>query len=282
MGDGDSIRDAATALCQGEPWAPSSKPAVTSLAPTGRGRAIRCAWPIEPGTWVEVDIAAPVARVWELVTDIDLPARFSEEFQGGSWLDDGPAPGARFVGRNQHPAIGEWEVECFVEVFDEPRSLRVGHRRPGEPGGPAGGSTSSRARSAPGCGSRCRSVPARRASASPSRRCPTRSRGSWRRRLDEHHANMTRTVEGIKDVAEGRGVTLEIGVDDLAGDAVDGRLRGGGRAPRRRLGVAARSSGPTTRSPRSARWRRPPSRSGSAPPSCSSAPGRRRCWPCRR
>lgn len=58
------------------------------------------------------------AAVWELVTDIDLPARFSGEFTGGSWLDEGPALGARFVGRNEHPALGAWETTCWVDRYE--------------------------------------------------------------------------------------------------------------------------------------------------------------------
>jgi len=60
----------------------------------------------EPGTWVQVDIAAPLERVWAVVTDIDLPARFSDEFLGATWNGDGPGEGLSFVGRNRHPAIG--------------------------------------------------------------------------------------------------------------------------------------------------------------------------------
>ena len=74
-----------------------------------------------PGTMAEVDIpGAEVADVWPLICDIDLPARFSEEFLGASWAEgfDGPALGATFVGRNQHPAVGEWEVPCFVDVYE--------------------------------------------------------------------------------------------------------------------------------------------------------------------
>ena len=44
-----------------------------------------------PTAKAEVVIDAPLARVWELVTDINLPARFSDEFRGATWIDDGPA-----------------------------------------------------------------------------------------------------------------------------------------------------------------------------------------------
>ncbi len=75
----------------------------------------------QPGVTVEVDIAAPAQRVWEFVTDINLPSRFSGEFKGGEWLDgDGPRVGARFVGRN---AIGDrsWETTSHVVACEEPK-----------------------------------------------------------------------------------------------------------------------------------------------------------------
>jgi nitroreductase len=74
-----------------------------------------------PGTVVEVDIKAPVSEVWDVVTDIGFGAGFSEEFLGARWADgvDGPGLGARFIGSNRHPAIGEWEVPCFVHRYEE-------------------------------------------------------------------------------------------------------------------------------------------------------------------
>ena len=66
-------------------------------------------------------LPGPIERVWALVTDIDLPARFSSEFQGATWLDDGPAVGARFVGHNHHPA--EKTGDCFAR-----RSCAPDHR----------------------------------------------------------------------------------------------------------------------------------------------------------
>ncbi|MDQ1395433.1 MAG: hypothetical protein QOG64_692, partial [Acidimicrobiaceae bacterium] len=40
-----------------------------------------------PSVEVTTRIAAPVAVVWAAVTDINLPAAFSEEFQGAAWVD---------------------------------------------------------------------------------------------------------------------------------------------------------------------------------------------------
>ncbi len=90
-----------------------------------------------PGTVVEVDIAgAEPADVWPHVIDVELPARFSEEFLGADWVEgcDGPAPGATFVGRNRHPAVGEWEVPCFVDVFEEETAFGWRTSDPEDPG----------------------------------------------------------------------------------------------------------------------------------------------------
>jgi hypothetical protein len=71
-----------------------------------------------------VEIAAPPAVVWDLVTDINVPARFSTEFQGADWLDDAePALGSRFVGRNGHGVAGTWETTCTVIWFEPMRSF---------------------------------------------------------------------------------------------------------------------------------------------------------------
>ena len=47
-----------------------------------------------PTAHAEVVIDAPVEVVWALVTDINLPAQFSKEFRGATWIDEGPAMGA--------------------------------------------------------------------------------------------------------------------------------------------------------------------------------------------
>ena len=73
----------------------------------------------KPSAEVSIDIAAAPEVVWDLVTDINLPARFSSEFQGADWLDDDtPALGARFTGRNKHGIAGSWETTCTITWFE--------------------------------------------------------------------------------------------------------------------------------------------------------------------
>lgn len=75
-----------------------------------------------PAASAEVAIAAPTDAVWSYVVDIDLPARFSPEFQGARWLDHtGPALGARFEGTNKHEFAGEWTTTSTVTAFEEGR-----------------------------------------------------------------------------------------------------------------------------------------------------------------
>jgi hypothetical protein len=63
--------------------------------------------------------------VWKLVTDIEVPARFSPELQHVEWLDDAIAPGvgARFAGYNRHPAIGEWRTVSEIVELDPERAF---------------------------------------------------------------------------------------------------------------------------------------------------------------
>lgn len=78
-----------------------------------------------PTTEAEIEIAAPAGKVWEIVSDIQTPAQTSPEFSGAEWLDgaNGPSVGARFVGRNEHPAIGSWETTSEVIAADAPREF---------------------------------------------------------------------------------------------------------------------------------------------------------------
>jgi uncharacterized protein YndB with AHSA1/START domain len=79
----------------------------------------------EDGPTVEVDVIidAPIERVWQLISDIELPARFSSELQSVAWLDDERGVGARFVGRNHHAAIGEWETTSIVNRYEPMRAF---------------------------------------------------------------------------------------------------------------------------------------------------------------
>ena len=51
----------------------------------------------------EIDIAAPPARVWDLVTDLDRMGDWSPECYRCAWMDGGTGPrvGARFKGWNR-------------------------------------------------------------------------------------------------------------------------------------------------------------------------------------
>lgn len=157
-----------------------------------------------PGTFVEVDIDAPLARVWDIVTDIGFGARFSEEFAGARWVDGvtGPALGACFVGTNRHPAMGEWEVPCFVDRYVEHAEFGWRTSDPDRPGarwcfvlGRLDGVTHLRYTLGLGPGpSRIDDVIAR---------MPDKEHRIIRARLDEHRANMQRVADGVAAAATG-------------------------------------------------------------------------------
>ncbi|MGW4562573.1 SRPBCC family protein [Streptomyces sp. NPDC004561] len=76
-----------------------------------------------PSVQCDVHVEADVAKVWELVTDIRVPARLSPELQRVAWLDGAERPrvGARFEGYNQHEQLGEWRTVSHVVELDEQR-----------------------------------------------------------------------------------------------------------------------------------------------------------------
>ncbi len=78
----------------------------------------------QPTVEVTQRVRCDVPTAWQLVTDINLPARCSSELRTVEWLDEAHAVevGARFRGRNRHEAFGEWATVCeVVEVEDERR-----------------------------------------------------------------------------------------------------------------------------------------------------------------
>lgn len=157
-----------------------------------------------PTAEVEVEIDAPPERVWPFVVDIDLPARFSTEFQGASWLTDGPALGATFEGTNHHPARGEWTTTSTIVVFEPMRGFGWAVSDPAHPSAewrftlePVDGGRRTILRQwgrmGPGPSGLTPAITA----------MPDKEERIVARRLDEWRANMQATVEGIKALAEG-------------------------------------------------------------------------------
>lgn len=70
---------------------------------------------------VHRDVTAPPERVFALVSDITRMGEWSPEATGGVWKDaGGPAPGARFVGRNRR-GKRSWSTSCTVHAYEPPR-----------------------------------------------------------------------------------------------------------------------------------------------------------------
>ncbi|MBW0138197.1 SRPBCC family protein [Pseudonocardia abyssalis] len=70
---------------------------------------------------VTTTVAAPPETVWALVTDITRMGEWSPENTGGTWTGGatGPAPGARFIGRNRKGWV-RWSTRCRVVECAEP------------------------------------------------------------------------------------------------------------------------------------------------------------------
>ena len=85
----------------------------SQMAPPVGVRETADALPDQPTVEVEERVVGDPA-IWELVTDIMLPARFSGESWSVEWLDRAPrSVGNRFRGNNRN-ALGEWSTECTV------------------------------------------------------------------------------------------------------------------------------------------------------------------------
>lgn len=154
-----------------------------------------------PTTEARTVVHAPIEVVWSLITDIDLPARFSSEFQGAEWVDDGPALGARFTGRNQHAAIGEWQTTCTVTSFTDCDTFEWAVGDPDQPSArwtftlePGNGGVVLR--------QRVRIGPAPSGLTPAIEAMPDKEERIIARRLSEHQANMQATIDGVKHLAE--------------------------------------------------------------------------------
>lgn len=156
-----------------------------------------------PEVEVETVVAASPAELWALISDIDVPARFSPEFQGGTWLEGGsPTVGARFLGRNGHPARGEWETTSEIVEAQPGRVFAWAVGDPERPSAvwrfdlleqPGGTRLRYSARMGPGPSGVTMLIES----------MPDKEEKILLRRLGEWRDNMTATVEGIKALAEG-------------------------------------------------------------------------------
>jgi nitroreductase/uncharacterized protein YndB with AHSA1/START domain len=155
-----------------------------------------------PGVTVEVDIAAAPTRVWELVSDINLPARFSTEFRGATWIaTEGPRVGAAFVGRNRQEGGREWETTSYIVAWEPPRVLAWNVSDPAQPSAqwrfelePLGSGTRLRQHVTigPGMSGTSRAMAQH----------PEDAQQILTRRRDQLRRNMERTTQGIKRLAE--------------------------------------------------------------------------------
>lgn len=157
-----------------------------------------------PSTTAELVVSAPPSVVWPLVCDIQMPARFSSEFQGGQWLGDATCPGlgAQFTGRNHHPARGEWETVSTICDYEPERVLGWAV---GDAGCPA--ATWRFTLAAEGDGTRItqwmQMGPGESGISELIEQMPDKESRILQRRLAEHHANMVATLAGIRQLAEG-------------------------------------------------------------------------------
>ncbi len=157
----------------------------------------------KPTAEVTVHIDAPPAAVWGLVTDLDVLARHSDEFQGGQWLDPSRprGVGARFHGHNQNPRAA-WDVTCTVTDWEPERAFGWVVEDPDAPAAswrftldPEDAGTRLRywARMGPGPSGVTAFIAEH----------PDDEEGIVDRRLAVWNANMQATVTGIRATAEG-------------------------------------------------------------------------------
>ena len=188
----------------------------------------------------------PPAAVWALVTDLNLPARFSNEFLGAEWESDERGVGAVFraATTTRRSASGRSRASSTPTTT---ALVRLVHLRPRQPRRPLAVRPRA-ARGGPACGSATRSGRARRVRRW--RSPPTRAR-----RPASCAAASTRSAPTCSAPSRASSSSPRPRRDPAgrhrrrAARARRRRVRPPGRTARRRLGVGARSSGPATPSP---------------------------------
>lgn len=155
------------------------------------------------GVEVYADIAAPVAQVWDLVSDISLMPAFSTELQSVVWADgfDEPGLGAHFLGSNAHDAIGVWTTRSHITEFDPPRAFEWAV---GNPDGPAAVWRFDLTSATDGTRLRysARLGPGKSGVTMLIEREPDRAEDIVRRRMHQWVAGMEAVVAGVKVLAE--------------------------------------------------------------------------------
>jgi len=155
-----------------------------------------------PGVVAEIDTDARPRQVWEVISDINMPAKFSDEFAGAEWLsDDEIAAGAIFRGRSAISDGREWETNCIVTEWVERETFEWRTTDPENPGAIwrfdlAEQGAGSRLRFSMVIGKENNST-APRAMADPS----LENQILFERRLI-HKANMQRVLEGVKALVD--------------------------------------------------------------------------------
>ncbi|MEC9058492.1 MAG: nitroreductase family protein [Actinomycetota bacterium] len=156
-----------------------------------------------PGVVVEIDTDARPKAVWEHISDINMPAQFSNEFVGADWVTSGAiGPGSVFKGRNSIANVRDWETDCIVTEWIERQVFEWRITDPVKPGAIWRFEVAEQ-----GAGSRLRfsmvigkenNGTAPRALQDPS----LENDVLFERRLI-HKANMQRVVEGVKSLVDG-------------------------------------------------------------------------------
>lgn len=183
-----------------------SSRAITYFDRWGDTRAANADGPLThasgPGVTVEIEIDTKPDEIWPYISDPDLLARWSDEFMGAT-MDGPPALGSTFVGHNHHDTLGDWDTTSHVVGCDEGRLFAWAVRDPDEPSTqwrfelvPLAGGTRLRfaMRFGPGSSGLTWAIS----------NDPDDEAAIIRDRQDTHRANMTRCVEGIRKLAEGR------------------------------------------------------------------------------
>ncbi|GAB3299625.1 SRPBCC family protein [Epidermidibacterium keratini] len=161
-----------------------------------------------PSTSASVEIEAPADTVFRIVSDLNTPAHSSSEFRGAEWLDGAePGVGARFRGRNEHPAIGAWETVAEVVAYEPNRVF--GYEIPNDDGPPgatwqytiderdAGVLLTQSVQMGPGPSGISKAI----------EMMPEKEDRILQRRLQEHTTNIEANLQTIKRLAEEAGAS---------------------------------------------------------------------------